>query len=208
MLARPTRFGASKLGWKEIGDGRPGVAARPRRIAFELPEHFGIDLRDFAVRPVTAGALPAPIIKDSYDLGFLFGTFLGDGHAFLNSQRPRHRPGVVVLRRRRGRWSTKLAVDRPAGHRRPPRRSSGSRAADVHLYSLQWARLLGEFGKRTEKHLPPSTCAATRDYLHGLLRRAGRQRRPRRAGRPRRASATPRRGWSSCSDVLCLLVHG
>ena len=50
-LTRPTRFGASKLGWQEIGSAGRSVALVPRRIAFELPEHIRIDLHDFAVRP-------------------------------------------------------------------------------------------------------------------------------------------------------------
>ncbi len=80
------RFGESKLGWQEIGAAGRAVALTPRRIAFELPEHFGIDLHDFAVRPSPLARYRTDI-KDSYDLGFLFGTFLGDGHAFLNGSR-------------------------------------------------------------------------------------------------------------------------
>src|SRR5205085_1768691 len=74
-LTPTTRFGESKLGWREIGAAGRAVATVPRRIAFELPEHITIDLHDFAVRPSRLGRYHTDI-KDSEDLGFLFGTFL------------------------------------------------------------------------------------------------------------------------------------
>jgi IMP dehydrogenase/GMP reductase len=40
---------------------------------------------------------------------------------------------------------------------------------DVHLYSLQWARLLAECGKRSEKHLPTQLLCGSPVYLRGLF---------------------------------------
>src|SRR5262249_55901342 len=57
VLAQPTKRGVSKLGWKEIGEAADDVLLLPKRIAFELPDGFSIDLREFAVRQ---GQLPAP----------------------------------------------------------------------------------------------------------------------------------------------------
>ena len=95
-------------------------------------------------------------IRDSYELGYLFGTFLGDGHAFLNTNGnseigrvawyfgpDEHETAREARRLRRG--------GRPAC---APRSSARAASIDVHLYSLQWARLLAQFGKRDEKHLP------------------------------------------------------
>ena len=72
----------------------------------------------------------------------------------------------MVLRAERGRLALKTAnaIERVTGKR--PTTVSG-KVTTLHLYSLQWARLLGEFGKRAQKHLPtkylcshPSTCKA------------------------------------------------
>jgi inosine-5'-monophosphate dehydrogenase len=167
-LAKSTRFGESKLGWQEIGAAGRAVALAPRRIAFELPEHFGIDLHDFALRPSRLARYRTDI-KDSYDLGFLFGTFLGDGHAFLNRVRNSDIGHVS--------WSfgadeddlaDKLAsiVQRVTGV--PPVVERVNSCWIVRLYSLQWARLLGQFGKRTEKHLPTQYLCRSDDYLAGL----------------------------------------
>ncbi len=167
-LSTPTRLGRGKVGWREIGaDGRV-VALAPRLVAFELPEHIAIDLHDFAVRPSRLARYRTDI-KDTYDLGFLFGTFLGDGHAFLNQTNGRDIGNVS--------WSfggdeddlvDKLAsvVQRVTGV--PPVVQRVKSCWIVRLYSLQWARLLGQFGKRTEKHLPGKYLCRSDDYLTGL----------------------------------------
>jgi IMP dehydrogenase/GMP reductase len=167
-LASPTRWGHSKLGWKEIGDVDRAAALAPRFIEFDLPEHFSIDLHDFAVRAKRLERYHTDI-KDSYDLGLVFGTFLGDGHAFLNQTRGRDIGNVS--------WSfggdedalvDKLAsaVQRVTGV--PPVVERVKSCWIVRLYSLQWARLLAQFGKRTEKHLPSAYLCRNSDYLEGL----------------------------------------
>src|SRR5207253_2074392 len=43
------------------------------------------------------------------------------------------------------------------------------RIINFHFYSLQWARLLAEFGKRDQKHLPAKYRCSNPDYLRGLF---------------------------------------
>ncbi|HEX6423192.1 MAG TPA: IMP dehydrogenase, partial [Acidimicrobiales bacterium] len=50
VLEKPTRLGASKVGWQAIGDVDRATLLAPRHIAFELPDTFEIDLADFAIR--------------------------------------------------------------------------------------------------------------------------------------------------------------
>ena len=167
-LASPTRFGQSKIGWQPIGDAGRVVALAPRFIEFDLPQHLSIDLHDFAVRASRLKRYNTDI-KDSYDLGFLFGTFLGDGHAFLNKTNGSDIGNIS--------WSfgadeqkivEKLvaAVERVIGV--TPKVSRVKSCWIVKLYSLQWARLLGEFGKRTQKHLPSKYLCRSDDYIEGL----------------------------------------
>ena len=167
-LSTPTRLGASKVGWREIGAEIHVVALAPRLIEFELSEHFHIDLHDFAVRPSRLKRFHTDI-KDSYELGFLFGTFLGDGHAFINQVNGRDIGNIS--------WSfgakeqalaqkTAAIVEDVIGVA-PTVKRVGS-CWIVRLYSLQWARLLAQFGKRTEKHLPSSYLCRNEDYLTGL----------------------------------------
>jgi inosine-5'-monophosphate dehydrogenase len=206
-LANPTRYGESKRGWQEIGSAGRAVALAPRRIAFELPEHIRIDLHDFAVRPSRLKWYHTDL-KDSYDLGFLFGTFLGDGHAFLNQTNGRDIGNVS--------WSfggdeddlvDKLAsvVQRVTGV--PPTVRRVKSCWIVRLYSLQWARLLGQFGKRTDKHLPSEYLCRNDEYLLGLrdgLLASDGHVEP--GGRECFRNTSPR--LVELWNVLTLLVHG
>jgi IMP dehydrogenase/GMP reductase len=170
QLTKQTRTGGSKIGWQEIGEVERAILLMPRRIEFEWPEHLQIDLADYAVR---AGRLSRynRVIEDSDDLGYMLGFFLGDGHAFINQYNGRefgrvdffvggHEPHVAE--RLLG------AVERVVGVRPSEERTSGN-VRRFHLYSLQWARLLAQCGKRDDKHLPADWLCANPAYLRGLL---------------------------------------
>ena len=167
-LMSDTRLGKEKVGWREIGEVDRAVALTPRFIDFELPEHIAIDLSQFAIRPSRLAGYHTDI-KDSYDLGFLFGTFLGDGHAFLNIVRNSQVGNVS--------WSFGPAEEDLARrlaevvHRVTGKEPSVTKVRNcwiVRLYSLQWARLLAEFGKRADKHLPVEYLCRNPEYLEGL----------------------------------------
>ncbi|MGQ0830426.1 MAG: IMP dehydrogenase [Microthrixaceae bacterium] len=168
LLDRPTRRSTSKLLWKQIGDADRATLLAPRSIAFEMPDQLDIDLRAFAVRQGPLARYRTKI-HESYDLGLLFGTFLGDGHAFLNTN-GRSEIGRVswYFGRDEGGLALKVAnaVERVTGVR--PTTVVSENAVTLHLYSLPWARLLAQFGKRTAKHLPTKYLCSHPGYLQGL----------------------------------------
>ena len=84
VLERPTKRGVAKLRWKEIGDAGDDTLLHPRWVTFDLPDSLRIDLHDFAVRDGPLARYRTEI-SESYELGYLFGTFLGDGDAFINT---------------------------------------------------------------------------------------------------------------------------
>jgi IMP dehydrogenase/GMP reductase len=154
----------------EVGSPRRVAFLLPRSIDFELPETFTIDLREFAFRKQKQLARYTLTAAPGYDLGYVFGTFLGDGHAFLHA----HRNSEI------GRVSWYFALtekdiaeklldclERVTGVR--ARLKANERVLNVYLYSLQWARLFAQFGKRQDKHLPARYWCANQDYLRGLL---------------------------------------
>jgi IMP dehydrogenase len=170
VLERPTRSGVRKLRWKEVEEAERDALLLPRRIAFELPDSFRIDLRDFAIRKERQPARYRTEIEDSYELGYLFGTFLGDGSALVaasrNSQIGRvswyfASPEQEIVER------LVAAVEAVTGVR--PRVSPGAGVTNVYLYSLQWARLLQRLGKRHDKQLPAEYLCANPLYLRGLF---------------------------------------
>ncbi|WP_324248590.1 IMP dehydrogenase [Actinomarinicola tropica] len=170
-LERPTRTGASKLGWQEIGEADRAVLLSPRRVHLELPDHLRIDLRDFAVRTERQLDRYRTDIEDSYELGYLFGTFLGDGHAFIARSRNSELGRVSWYFGEHEHATIRRLVDcveQVVGVRPTIGETTGG-ATHVHLYSLQWARLLAQFGKRSEKHLPAEYMCGNPIYLNGLF---------------------------------------
>ncbi|HEY5922549.1 MAG TPA: IMP dehydrogenase [Kofleriaceae bacterium] len=169
-LEQPTKRGEDKLGWREIGTVERAALLMPRRIAFDLPPTLSIDLREFAIRKEKQLARYNVHIAASYELGYLFGTFLGDGHAFIAANRNSVTGNVT--------WAfgpdetaigEKLArcIEQVTGVAVEPAREN--KVLIVRLYSLQWARLLAQFGKRHEKHLPAQYRCGDPQYLRGLF---------------------------------------
>ncbi len=110
-------------------------------------------------------------VRNSEDLGYLLGTFLGDGHAFLDRARNSEIGRVSWYF---GEHETEVAlrlcgaVERVTGVR-PVRAEVRNGAQHLHLYSLQWARVLARCGKRADKHLPAEWLCDDPAYLRGLL---------------------------------------
>ncbi|MDQ6660466.1 MAG: IMP dehydrogenase, partial [Chloroflexota bacterium] len=170
VLENPTRLGVSKIRWKAIGESERDTMLLPRRIAFELPQDFEIDLREFAIRQEKQLARYRTTIADSYELGYVFGAFLGDGHAFIAPSRNSMTGRVSwYFAYHEQEIAAKLArcLKEVTGIDVVP--TPQKRTTEVHLYSLQWARLFAQFGKRHEKHLPGRYLSANRSYLRGLF---------------------------------------
>jgi IMP dehydrogenase/GMP reductase len=170
VLERPTKRGTTKLRWKGVGEAQADAFLAPRRARFELRDGFEIDLREFAVRKERQLARYRTEITDSYELGYVFGTFLGDGCAFIatsrNSQLGRvswyFAPGERHL-------AEKLVSCLAEVSGVEARLVEGQRVLNVYFYSLQWARLLATFGKRDQKHLPSRFMCGSPLYLKGLF---------------------------------------
>jgi IMP dehydrogenase/GMP reductase len=170
VLDRPTRQGASNIGWSAIGEVERGTCLFPRQVAFELPERIAIDLTGFAIRKDLQLARYHTAIRDSYALGYLFGTFLGDGHAVIAASGDSETGRVSwYFGEHEQAIATKLiqCVQEVTGV--APVQTPGPAIITVHFYSLQWARLLARLGKAHEKRLPPDLLCANPDYLQGLF---------------------------------------
>ncbi|MDP9181171.1 MAG: IMP dehydrogenase, partial [Actinomycetota bacterium] len=208
VLTKPTRFGDNKIGWKEIGEVDRDVLLFPRKVQFELPEHLRLDLRDYAVREKQLARYNV-VVEESEDLGYLLGYFLGDGHAFLNNNGKSDIGRVsfyVGLHEPEVRERLLDAAERVTGVR-PVVGSEGRGVSHVHLYSLQWAKLLSQCGKKDGKHLPKEWLCSDPAYLRGLLQGL--------IDSDGHVDQTGRLCFRNTSlalselyGVLCLLVHG
>jgi inosine-5'-monophosphate dehydrogenase len=169
VLERPTKRGTSKLGWKRVGDVERAVYLAPRRIAFELPDGFSIDLCDFAVRKEKQLRRYRTTIYDTYELGYVFGTFLGDGDAQIARSRNSEQGRVTWNFGPREQEVAEKLVQCLRAVSGVGTTVSEKRTLRIHFFSLQWARLLAQFGKRDEKHLPSRYLSGNPLYLQGLF---------------------------------------
>ena len=208
VLAQPTKTKQSKLVWKEIGEHTPIALLAPKTVQFELPASLRLDLADFAVRKQRQLDRYNRTIEDSYDLGYLFGTFLGDGSSFIAQSRNSEIGRVSwYFGAHEAAIADKLVdtVERVTGVR--PVLSRNASIITIHLYSLQWARLLAPFGKKDAKHLPAGYLTVNPNYqrglLDGLLDSDGNVDG---YGRLCFRNTSPR--LAELYAVLCLLVHG
>jgi len=170
VLDRPTRQGPPKIRWTPIGEVERGTCLFPRHIIFELPETIEINLADFAIHKDLQLARYHRQIRDSYELGYLFGTFLGDGHAFIAASRNSEQGRVswyFGLHEQDIADKLSRCVQEVTGV--VPTQSPGRSIINIYFYSLQWARILAQFGKRHKKQLPSDLLCANPSYLQGLF---------------------------------------
>src|SRR5690606_27410830 len=110
-------------------------------------------------------------IVPSYSLGYIFGTFLGDGNTHLSVYRKSKRGSVH--------WSFGLeeteiankladAIESIIG-KRPSVTIKDKKVLSVNLFSKQWAEFFHMFGKRTNKHLPEKFLCNNKNYLTGIF---------------------------------------
>jgi inosine-5'-monophosphate dehydrogenase len=155
VLERPTKTGASKLHWKAIRDARRATLLLPRRIAFDLPDSLQIDPSEFGA-PINRS------VEDSYLLGYIFGTFLGDGTASTQQVRWNFDSHEIETAQKLAEALEVVVGKRPAVG------TGIGRTIAVRLDAAPWARLLSTFGKRHEKHLPRRFRCGNPVYLKGL----------------------------------------
>jgi hypothetical protein len=142
----------------------------PNNIEWKLPHDFSIDLSAFAERKSYVSSYNR-FLSSSYELGFIFGTFLGDGTARYFKYR-QTTIGFVEWAFSSGEHATaeKLATAIELAIGKTPRiYQPRDNIRCVRLYSMQWARLFTEFGKRAEKALPTKYLVSNPRYLQGLL---------------------------------------
>ena len=75
-----TKKDESKYKWQRLDQTQNSICLLPNKIEFELPQDFLISFKDYYVKEKNFDKSECNNeIKPSYGLGYLFGTFLGDG---------------------------------------------------------------------------------------------------------------------------------
>jgi intein/homing endonuclease len=75
-------FKDERVSWKPIEEYVRGTLLTPNKITFNIPDNITINLQEFES---TKSLFDNKIINDSYELGYIFGLFLGDGSSRTSS---------------------------------------------------------------------------------------------------------------------------
>lgn len=165
VLDKKTRLGESKYKWKEIGklDKQNAVLLMPNDIQFQLPKTFSIELASRQQKRSLT-------LEPSYHLGYIFGTFLGDGSVNQITNRPQ-RSNAVSWRfeRYQEKEAAKLVEAIEVAFNHKASINFKSNMCVVNFYFKTFADFLTTFGKRTAKHLPRGLLVDNREYQQGIL---------------------------------------
>ncbi len=162
----------SKYKWKEVKDLKQDALLMPRNIFFELEKNFNILLkkrtngnwRTGYTYEIDKSLLP------NYDLGYIFGTFLGDGHAHVASFKGSHVGAVTwTFNRLEQEIAQKLVSCIFRVFDKKCSIKEEEKIIEVMFYYKPFADFLVAFGKRENKALPQQYFIDHMDYLRGIF---------------------------------------
>jgi IMP dehydrogenase/GMP reductase len=174
ILSKKTKKGYDKFDWVQIGKAtKKTVALLPRNINFEMNEDFSIPLKKRRGGNQSTGFSyhADNVLNPSYDLGYIFGTFLGDGNS--------HTPTWKGSKRGSVHWSfgkseqkivNKLvaALKSCIQTKSSIKINKAQNMIKVDFYYKPLADFLSSFGKATKKHLPEHLLIDNENYLKGI----------------------------------------
>jgi IMP dehydrogenase/GMP reductase/intein/homing endonuclease len=163
----------SKYKWHKIGDNGNFVSLLPKNIEFNLPKTFSIDLKKRVGGNYHSGHKYENFItlKPSYELGYIFGTFLGDGSVKTPKAQVKESNTVTwAFGKNENSIATKLACCLDSiFHKQPTvKQPKNKNILLVSFYSKPFADFLSCFNKREKKHLPDELLVDDKKYLEGL----------------------------------------
>ena len=159
----------SKIKWKEVADLKQDCLLMPKSINFEMGENFTINLRKrFSGNKPDNFLYKKDIeLKPSYELGFIFGTFLGDGHA-MEAEHNGSNIGAVYwyFNKDESDLAEKLSkCIKSCFNKEISIKEEGS-IIKCEFYYKPFANFLSQFDK---KHLPSHLLVKNYNYLNGIL---------------------------------------
>jgi IMP dehydrogenase/GMP reductase len=182
-----TKPKTSKYKWKELKecDWKKTFCLLPKNINWQLPEDFVIDLLEYTNRGeyddsviYTVGCSSGEktsfnrFMKSSYELGYLFGTYLGDGCANIRiDSKTKCESGQTKWFF--GAHETKISDKLIKCIKTLLNIDIGYKKTDnmniITLYNKSLSKVLNEFGKKINKNLPTKYYCKNKEYIEGLF---------------------------------------
>ena len=187
VLDKLNKRDESKYKWCEINNLNDKMfLLRPKNITWTLPENIYIDLANFTIKGqicddciITTGSttgqetIISRKIESSYDLGYIFGLFLGDGHCSLVEYNGSTRGSIKFyfhiseidiankcVNSLNKLFGNDLSVTTQT--------LENKNLITVHVYSKILANLFVEFNKKNNKRLPSQYYCTNLNYIQGL----------------------------------------
>jgi IMP dehydrogenase/GMP reductase len=171
-LDQPTKLKQSKFLWKSIESYDCNfILTMPKAIQFKLNKSFKIDMNDYIIDEENYNPQWDSLnknIEPNYGLGFLFGSFLGDGHSSISKVNSfvhelvwsygKHEIDNIELTQKY--LKEVFNIDSSIYYR--------DNITQVKCRVFPLTKLFYKFGKRIEKHLPNEYRCSNKDYLQGL----------------------------------------
>lgn len=179
VLEQPTKFDTSKYMWKALETCTDTRFLAPKNIKFEIKESFKINLKDysFANRNWKWSVTYADIYP-TYALGYIFGTFLGDGNANIYVTKRKTATGITKNTSGSLSWyfglyekeiAKKLSNSLKEVFAVAPSIKETKNTTNVTVRSNNLSRFFMQFGKKNNKCLPFNFWCNNTDYNKGLL---------------------------------------
>jgi len=160
------------LEWNAISNVENGLSLFPRNINFEIENTFSVDLRKRTKGNWRTGYTydVDAVLTPSYDLGYIFGTFMGDGNSAVAEYKGSHIGSIN--------WS--FGYSKANAISKLPKCINNVFSKDVskldkgnlilyRFYYKPFADFLISFGKKENKHLPYNLLVDNKEYLSGIL---------------------------------------
>lgn len=162
----------SKYKWKQIKDLKKDVLLMPKNIDFELPKSFEIKLKKRSGGNWRTGYdyTIDSVLTPSYELGYIFGTFLGNGSANTSKYKNSVRGSVRwYFGKNETKIADKLVECIKKTFNKECKYYQRKNIIQLIFYYKPLADFLKKFGKRENKNLPSKYLVNNKEYLKGLL---------------------------------------
>jgi IMP dehydrogenase/GMP reductase len=172
---------SSKYKWKSLDEiTKKDLLLLPNDIKWKLDSDFRIDLSEFCnkgeikdnniITKTSQNNNFNRYLRSTYNLGYIFGTFLGDGNAHISNFKKSERESCH--------WSFGLHdVDIAKKLQESIKKElnyecsileKDNNVLSVNCYNKCLSKLLSQFSKKTEKHLPKKYYCSNIEYIQGL----------------------------------------
>lgn len=171
--------------WQRIGSVNTSnmVLLMPNTINFKIPPGFKFDLSVFCKRGTitdttittngTGSVTFNRYIKSGYDLGYIFGTYLGDGNTQIIKDKTTNCESAA------SHWSFGLdeqdignklikCITNVLNYNATSINKDG-KVLYITVYNKCFSKLLYACGKKTKKNLPPQLMVSDKEYLQGII---------------------------------------